>query len=98
MSDEKYNGWSNYETRNVKMWIDNEEGSYQFWQETAKECLNCNEDKDAAVYDLTERLKGEIEDNQPSLNGTYGDLLSAAISEVDFWEIAKAMIDDLEEA
>lgn len=28
-----YNGWSNYETWNVKLWIDNEEGSYDYWRE-----------------------------------------------------------------
>ena len=35
--DTTYNGWKNYETWNVKLWIDNEEGSYRYWEEVAGE-------------------------------------------------------------
>ena len=28
MSDSTYNGWKNYETWNVKLWLDNEQGTY----------------------------------------------------------------------
>ena len=28
-----YNGWTNYETHAVSLWINNEEGSYRFWKE-----------------------------------------------------------------
>ena len=34
MANEKYNGWVNYETWNVGMWIANDEGLYRF----AREC------------------------------------------------------------
>ena len=32
-----YNGWTNYETWVVNLWIDNEQGSQDFIRETAKE-------------------------------------------------------------
>ena len=32
--EQKYNGWTNYETWNVALWIGNDEGLYRF----AKEC------------------------------------------------------------
>ena len=32
MSDKTYNGWSSYETWLVKLWMDNEEGTYNYWQ------------------------------------------------------------------
>ena len=34
MTDTEYNGWTNYETWNVALWIDNDQGL----QITAKEC------------------------------------------------------------
>lgn len=36
MPDDTYNGWTNYETWNVKLWIDNEEPSYKLWREITK--------------------------------------------------------------
>jgi hypothetical protein len=34
LTDTTYNGWTNYETWNVALWINNEEGLYEF----AREC------------------------------------------------------------
>ena len=42
MVDKGYNGWSNYETWNVKLWIDNDEGSYEMWRERTRECWEAN--------------------------------------------------------
>jgi len=34
--DERYNGWANYETWCVHLWLSNEEGSYRYWREEAE--------------------------------------------------------------
>ena len=31
MSDRKYNGWTNYETWVTKLWMDNDEGSQEWF-------------------------------------------------------------------
>lgn len=106
MTEEKgYNGWSNYETWAVKLWIDNEQGSYQYWRDNTREAWeNAKEDrrysgqtqKEAATCSLSDMLKDEHEENapEPKVASVYTDLLRAALSEVDWYEIASAMIED----
>jgi hypothetical protein len=85
MTDEKgYNGWKNYETWAVALWIDNEQSSYNY----ARELLSCGDD-----YEVVEALKDWIEDMNPLVDTAtvFTDLLNAALSEVDWYEIVKIM-------
>jgi len=60
--DEKptYNGWSNYETWAVNLWLTNEEGSYRYWTDRTREVIAECADEDAdhsALSRLAEELK-----------------------------------------
>lgn len=46
IADKGYNGWSNYETWNVALWIQNDESLYDF----AKDCTSYD-DLIAGLYD-----------------------------------------------
>lgn len=102
--DKKYNGWTNYETWNVKLWIDNEEGSYRFWQQSAQSCFDratikhetWNTISQQARFNLADRLKDEFEDSKPEVTGMWADLLGAAMSEVNWHEIANSLLEDVE--
>ena len=98
----EHNGWYNYETWLVKLWIDNEEGSSRYWDETAQEVYDDAEADgtftrdERAALDLADRLKDEFEEAQPEVTGFWADLLNAAMSEVNWHEIAEHYIADVE--
>lgn len=96
-----YNGWTNYETWNVSLWIDNEEGSYRHWRSQAEEVYRDAEPrsiltrKEVASHKLADMLKEEVCDGNPLVGASmYADLLGAALSEVNWDEIAGNWIDE----
>ena len=94
-----YNGWKNYETWNVALWIDNEQGSYSQRCEMAQEAYNdADGDMDDATRNLADSLKDWIEEMNPlaSEASLFSDLLGAALSEVDWWEIAENFLEDVD--
>ena len=92
-----YNGWSNYETWNVKLWMDNDEGSYRYWNEQVQQLWeDTDHDKDETTRKLADAIESEHTDNMPEMSGTYADLLGAALSEVDWYEIAESLVSDAE--
>lgn len=96
MSD--YNGWTNYETWNVALWIDNDEGSQTFWHDEARRVLEHHEEiNQMAIQDLAITLELAHEDNMPELGGTYEDLLRAALSGVDWREVAEHLLNSVED-
>jgi|LakMenEpi03Aug12_release.lakeMendotaPanAssembly.Ray.scaffolds.fasta_scaffold1746606_2 hypothetical protein len=104
---EKYNGWTNYETWCVKLWIDNVESTQKFWEWAAKDAWaeSCPHSGLTRVEDASMRLARQLRDEHEAARDSYGerqgvlyDLLSAALSEVNWMEIAKSFIEELEVA
>jgi hypothetical protein len=104
MTKQEYNGWTNYETWNLALWIDNSKGSQEYWREQAEiawhDSLPGDEafsKKENAILSLSKALQEDTEENAPDLdNSFYGDILRAAISEVDFYQIAEHWIEEPE--
>lgn len=90
-----YNGWTNYETWNVALWLDNEEYEQRRWVgEAERICEEHTEDGAINRYQATNDLARDLKqwfdvEECPQLEGTYGDLLNAALSEVNWREIAE---------
>jgi hypothetical protein len=93
-----YNGWSNYETWAVSLWINNTEGSYRHWTDRTRELLAETGDGDedrTALARLAEELKDAIHEECAVPEATLAaDLINAALGEVDWYEIARGMIED----
>lgn len=100
MSNATYNGWTNYETWAVNLWLDNDEGSQDFWREQAQECwdeaapTSYSTREENAVRHLSDRLKDYHEEARPEVDGMYGDLIDAALGAVNWREIAKHYVED----
>jgi len=92
-----YNGWTNYETWNYKLWLDNEYKTNKRINSLAKSVIQTEQEKDQ-VFKMSELLKMECLDNEPNLEASfYSDVLNASIREVNFYEIALAYIEDNKE-
>jgi hypothetical protein len=96
---DNYNGWTNYETWVVALWMDNEQGSHDFFREQAREYYDDSTGKpytpreEVACRRFAEYLKEHYDENLPEMPGVYGDLLGGALSEVNWREIARHYID-----
>lgn len=109
MTKNEYNGWTNYETWLVNLWMDNEESSAKYWAECARAALEQAEETPSAVYRMTgnkpftteeravlaleKQLQNEHEEALPELEGFVADLLNAAMSEVNWHEIAQHWVE-----
>ncbi len=98
----EYQGWSNYETWAVALWIDNDRAIYEQAHSQFDELVSSLEATDVwskeenIQFTFAEYLKGLVEDNNPLSDSSsmYTDLLNAAISEVDYDEIAQNYLDE----
>jgi hypothetical protein len=99
MSDKTYNGWTNYETWNLALWMDNDQGLYSMRCEAAEDIAKDNEDRSDANVALADWLKQLVEDEQilgalPE-SGFLADMINAALSEINYYEIAEHWLDDI---
>tara|TARA_Y100000296_G_scaffold52217_1_gene59823 strand:+ start:223 stop:519 length:297 start_codon:yes stop_codon:yes gene_type:complete len=95
MKDTKYNGWTNWETWNFKLWLDND--LHANWLPTLK-----NVDNECKTYELSRWLESHVADDWKEIQicerepGFFHDVCNMAIREVNFFEIAEHLIEERE--
>jgi len=107
----KYNGWSNYETWNFKLWLDNDQDVHNYIIDEIKKIKAIG--YDAEAYEVSNFLRSYIDDNMPNLNvstrsqsvhgsmadknGFYSDILNTALRCINTYEVAESYLEDLKE-
>ena len=86
---EKYNGWANYPTWAVHLWLTNEEGLYDESRELVQREYAYLSEREDALKEFVEELCPASEEAS-----VQSDLLGWALSQVDWREIAEALADD----
>lgn len=81
-TEQGYNGWANYPTWNVALWLDNDEGLYY----ASREVTATGE-----VHEAANALKDFTEQMTPDLGASFAaDILGWALGQVDWREIVEA--------
>jgi len=90
-----YNGYANYETWLVALWIDNDQDNH--WVEIAKYHYDIAKDtkyftkKEEAIISFSDDMKEWYSDSvvdRDEISGLFSDLLHAALRSVDWHELA----------
>jgi hypothetical protein len=82
-----YNGWTNWETWNVNLWLTNDEGSYAWLMDAAKRAIATDPDDD----DDQERILAAYLQVMVPDSGFVGD--SVSWHRVNWREIAAAALE-----
>ena len=99
MGRKEYNGWTNYETWLAALYLDDEYYSERA-QDLAREVIDRgHEDAEAVrkalVRDLAQEMEGDHVDARPKNTGLYSDLLTSAMNEINWSEIANHFATDV---
>ena len=102
-TDTTYNGWSNYPTWAVNLWLSNDEPLYratlemiEVARQTAIDCESILSNADLWRITVADVLRQWVSDElAPDLGATFAaDLLGYALGCVDWHEIAESWIGD----
>ena len=94
-----YNGWTNYETWLVNLWMDNEPGGKEFAFEYLRGCTHPKATVSGITYSLSCHIKETYAEGADDLDlpPFWKDLLNGALSEVNWYETASHIMEEWKE-
>jgi hypothetical protein len=98
MNKKEYNGWYNYETWLCNLWYDDafSEDARQVWDDSdGDDTFSKKENATLALEDVIKSIVEETASEGIPESGFAADLINAALSEINYYEIAEHYIDDI---
>lgn len=101
-----YNGYTNYETWNYCLWMDNEPGEAEYCRELAREAKEHPVENQYMTLDrrivhaLKDSLKAHYEEQaeawMPDQSSHFADMLNSAMGSINWYEVAENLLEDLD--
>ncbi len=105
--DKTYNGWTNHGTWCVNLWLTNDEGTYRHCRSLADDAKDAADDapqvleeiwtiEEATRFLLADALPEFAEEINPLADqaSVFTDLITSALAEVNWHEIADAFLEE----
>ena len=90
--DTTYNGWKNYPTWCVNLWITNDQGRYDYWTNLTEHLSRTQHPN--LLSTLADRLREETRNEVDLMEASMrADLLGYALDGVNWYEIAVSMLE-----
>lgn len=97
-----HNGFFSYQTELVILWLNNTPALYDFWKSKAEDVLyNAKPTEDLLKEEVAKQELARILKNviryaaAPNIKGIYSDLLSSALANVSWLEVAEDLLLDI---
>ena len=97
MEKREYNGWTNWETWNANLWIENDWRLGESYALQAGDLLG-SYDEDEAIERLSGRIESDFDELMPEVSGFFADMLNGAMREVNWREIAGHYVREIADA
>ena len=103
---EEYQGWENYPTWAVHLWLTNDQGTESYWREVASHSVRLARHvsrkgwtlEETARMLLADRLKESLDGGEITAEASlWSDLLSWSLERVNWQHVARALLEDLPE-